>query len=311
MPLFYLYILSACYLDFRLKPKHLLLTFPFFLFNIALIFRFYAASNANKNLFLKNFDQMPEPVFFQLLGAILYVIYIVAIFKALKKYKEIYLENYTNPNTLTYKWLFQISAVSLFAHSIVVVKNLLRYSEYADFFIWANVIVGMIVLSVLCWFVLTVMYQPELFRGIDSQLPLVREIVFKPEINLEKAERDSEQHPNITARVNQLRNFMSENEPFLNPSLTIQELAGKIALPVRDLSILINHHMNLHFFDFINEYRIRKAMEVLIDPAKKNLTILEILYEVGFNSKSSFNTSFKKYTKLTPTEYRNNSKTEL
>lgn len=99
---------------------------------------------------------------------------------------------------------------------------------------------------------------------------------------------------------------MIEQEPYLEPSLTIQELANQIEMPVRDLSLLINHHLNQHFFDFVNEYRIQRAMKILKDPTKKELTILEILYEVGFNSKSSFNTAFKKYTNLTPTKYRNN-----
>ncbi|MBB6270519.1 AraC-like DNA-binding protein [Pedobacter cryoconitis] len=45
-------------------------------------------------------------------------------------------------------------------------------------------------------------------------------------------------------------------------------------------------------------------MKILKDPARSNLTILEVLYEIGFNSKSSFNTSFKKHTNLTPTAYR-------
>ncbi|MNY38368.1 HTH-type transcriptional regulator CdhR [compost metagenome] len=98
---------------------------------------------------------------------------------------------------------------------------------------------------------------------------------------------------------------MADKEPFLDPSLTIQELSNQIDIPVRDLSILINHHMDQHFFDFVNEYRIQKAMIILKNPLKKDLTVLEILYEVGFNSKSSFNTSFKKYTNLTPTAYRN------
>jgi AraC-like DNA-binding protein len=57
----------------------------------------------------------------------------------------------------------------------------------------------------------------------------------------------------------------------------------------------------------VNEYRIQKAMNILKDKSKNDLTVLEILYEVGFNSKSSFNTSFKKYTNLTPTAYRNDS----
>jgi len=70
---------------------------------------------------------------------------------------------------------------------------------------------------------------------------------------------------------------------------------------------LINHHMNQHFFDFVNEYRIQKAMKILKNNSKNHLTILEILYEVGFNSKSSFNTSFKKHTGLTPTAFRTGS----
>ena len=75
-------------------------------------------------------------------------------------------------------------------------------------------------------------------------------------------------------------------------------------IKTKDLSILINHNLNQHFFDFVNGYRIRKAMEILQNPKKSELTILEILYEVGFNSKSSFNTAFKKHTGITPTEFR-------
>ena len=97
---------------------------------------------------------------------------------------------------------------------------------------------------------------------------------------------------------------MLENEPFLDPSLTIYDLSKQIGMSTKDLSLLINHELNQHFFDFVNGFRIRKAMEILQDPSKKDLTVLEILYDVGFNSKSSFNTAFKKYTQLTPTQYR-------
>jgi AraC-like DNA-binding protein len=62
--------------------------------------------------------------------------------------------------------------------------------------------------------------------------------------------------------------------------------------------------LNKHFFDFINEYRINDAKKLLKDPTKKEITVLEILYQVGFNSKSSFYTAFKKATNQTPTAYR-------
>ena len=97
---------------------------------------------------------------------------------------------------------------------------------------------------------------------------------------------------------------MIEKKPFLNPSLTIQDISGDIGIPVRDLSVLINHHLGQHFYDFVNTYRIENAMDILKDITKSKVTILEILYDVGFNSKSSFNTAFKKHTGNTPTFYR-------
>jgi len=59
-----------------------------------------------------------------------------------------------------------------------------------------------------------------------------------------------------------------------------------------------------NFYDFINRYRILEAKQLLTNPKDPKITVLEVLYEVGFNSKSSFNTLFKKYTGLTPTEFR-------
>ena len=104
--------------------------------------------------------------------------------------------------------------------------------------------------------------------------------------------------------LNRVRQYMEDKEPYLNPSLSIHDLARQTNSPTRELSILINHHLNKHFFDFVNEYRIEKAKQMLTDPDKKEFTVLEILYDVGFNSKSSFNTAFKKYTGFTPTQYR-------
>ena len=84
----------------------------------------------------------------------------------------------------------------------------------------------------------------------------------------------------------------------LDSSLSVYDLATQLDMRARDLSLLINHTLNQHFFDFVNHYRIQKAMELLGDPENGQVTVLEVLYEVGFNSKSSFNTVFKKQSKL-------------
>ncbi|GEM50928.1 hypothetical protein EB1_07180 [Empedobacter brevis NBRC 14943 = ATCC 43319] len=132
---------------------------------------------------------------------------------------------------------------------------------------------------------------------MNSELKPIKKVVSKEksisEINEEK-----------NKEIESLKDFMVKNEPYLDSSLTIQDLAEQVEMPVKDLSTLINLYMDKHFFDFVNEYRIEKAMQILKDPSQKELTVLEILYQVGFNSKSSFNTSFKKYTGKTPTDFR-------
>lgn len=302
MPLFYLYVLSVCYSDFKLKWKHLLHLLPIILVNLVFLPRLYLASDADMTLLSGDLDHLPEIYLIQILIEFQYVFYIVSAFLILKKYREIYLENYTNPSTSTYKYLFQMTTVFLIAHCLVALKNVLRYSDYRQIFLWLNVVVGSVALFITCWLVMKALNHPELFRGINSKIQLTKDIL--PEVE-EKTESKNVQDDAISSQISRLKQYMAEREPFLDPSLTIQELANQIDISVRDLSILINHHMDQHFFDFVNEYRIQKAMGILKDQFRSQLTVLEILYEVGFNSKSSFNTSFKKHTNLTPTAYRN------
>jgi AraC-like DNA-binding protein len=107
------------------------------------------------------------------------------------------------------------------------------------------------------------------------------------------------------ALILRIKTHMKEDAPYMAASLSLDELARQVKISSKELSVLINHIMGLHFFDFVNEYRINHAMQILSDNNQTDLTVLEILYEVGFNSKSSFNTEFKKRTGLTPTIYRN------
>ncbi|CAH0192519.1 helix-turn-helix transcriptional regulator [Chryseobacterium sp. Bi04] len=299
MPLFYLYVNAVCYADFTLKRKHLLHLIPFIAANLILVPRLYLAEGAAKEDFFKVMWHSPEMFFYQLIGELQFFFYIVGIFLVLKKYKKIYLENYTNPNTLLYQWLSQLAVIFLIIHVCIILKNIVRYTQHRDLFIWLNIVAGTVFLLTACWFILKALHYPELFRRIDSTLQPTKNFA-------ETFETENKTDETKNIQIEQLKNFMVEKEPFLEPSLTIQELADQLNIPVRELSVLINHHLNQHFFDFVNEYRVKKAMTLLKDPTKKEYTVLEILYEVGFNSKSSFHTSFKKYTNQTPTAYRNN-----
>ncbi|MBZ4042910.1 helix-turn-helix domain-containing protein [Flavobacterium hibisci] len=303
LPAFYLYVLSVCFADFRLKGKHLVHLIPFLITNVVFVLRLYFLNTTEKQLFYDQRDQSPEMYILFLILGIQTIAYSLGIFVVLKKYKEIYQENYANPRTSIFIWLFQIASVLFVLYYLSIVKNIVRYADLDFLWIWSNTILQFLVLIVTCWFVLKALNYPELFRGIDSKLQLAKDILPKQNENI--VEIKTNHNELIATQITALKDYMKEKEPFLDPSLTIQELSNQIDIPVRDLSVLINHHMDQHFFDFVNEYRIQKAMTILKDPLKRDLTVLEILYEVGFNSKSSFNTSFKKYTNLTPTAYRN------
>jgi AraC-like DNA-binding protein len=97
---------------------------------------------------------------------------------------------------------------------------------------------------------------------------------------------------------------MEANKPFLNPDITLELLAGEIGVSPRILSQIINETYKKNFKSYILEYRIKESMKILADARQSKLTILEILYQVGFNSKSAFNNQFKLFTNLTPLEYR-------
>lgn len=218
--------------------------------------------------------------------------------KEVLKYRQIIRRNYSDNAMLNINWLWRFIFVLL---PIILVWgiNLIwialggKYDHSYEIITWCFVIVFL-------YFVSFQAYQHKnLFDG-EQQIP-------DEEYGNSETAHDEEPQvgqPENIAMIQTLRRHMEMEEPYLNASLTIYQLARELSISVPELSTLINHSLHQHFFDFVNEYRIKKATELLKDPEKQKLTILEILYEVGFNSKSSFNTVFKKFTGSTPTEYR-------
>jgi len=101
-----------------------------------------------------------------------------------------------------------------------------------------------------------------------------------------------------------LTRLMQEEKVFLDPDLNLQKLSQQLHVHYNHLSRIINEHMGKSFNDYINGYRIEEAGKMLADPVESQKTILEIAYDTGFYSKSVFNTAFKKFTGLTPSQYK-------
>ena len=96
---------------------------------------------------------------------------------------------------------------------------------------------------------------------------------------------------------------MEESEEIYNQGFSLSALASMLNLPARVISKAINVCHGSNFHQLLNEYRIREAIKRLHDPSSANLTIESIAESVGFKSRTSFATLFKKSTGLTPSEY--------
>ncbi len=108
----------------------------------------------------------------------------------------------------------------------------------------------------------------------------------------------------IEENKKQLEALLNTEKPFLNPQVSLTDLSENLSVSTKHLSQVINQSFNKNFFDFINTYRIQEAQQILKESKDVKLTVLEAMYQAGFNSKSSFNTAFKKETGQTPTEFR-------
>ncbi|NMM47812.1 helix-turn-helix domain-containing protein [Marinigracilibium pacificum] len=277
MPLIYLYFLSACYSDFKLRLKHLIHAALFLIFLIA--FKLTSISDQIYSLF-------------KIIIEIQWFVYIIAIFLLLKRYKTIFKENYSNPIHLNYKWLFQIAIVFCISHFFVILKWIMSEYNY-DRINDINLVISISALTIITFFVLKALLNPQLFSGVQS----FQEPLKKPNKGIIKDDVDEKE-------IDRIKSFMESERPYLDFELTLSKLAHQFNTTEKDLSILINHQIGKHFFDFINDYRVKEAKSILEDSQKKKVTILEIVYESGFNSKSSFYSAFKKVTGKTPTEYR-------
>ena len=126
-----------------------------------------------------------------------------------------------------------------------------------------------------------------------------------------KKEKETKKYASSTLKNEQsieiwdrIISLMENQKLYRNPTLRLNDLVNEIGKPLPHISQVINEQMNMSFLDFVNQYRVKEAKELLCDEKSKSMTILAIAYEVGFNSKTTFYTSFKKVTGQTPSEYK-------
>jgi AraC-like DNA-binding protein len=140
--------------------------------------------------------------------------------------------------------------------------------------------------------------QKEIFHMRPTETPPPADILPR-----ERGIANTVPPPN-TDLLNRLHTYMEEKQPYLDPELTLSELAKQLNMNRGQLSQLINEGTGDNFYNFINKYRVEQVKLFMRDPAMKHYSMLGLALEAGFKSKSTFNLIFKRFTGVTPTEYR-------
>lgn len=105
--------------------------------------------------------------------------------------------------------------------------------------------------------------------------------------------------------LKQLIDYMNQSEAWKDNELSVAKLSEQTGIQKHYITQVLNEVLNKNFYTFVNEYRTEHAKKLIKSPRHENWSFLAIAYECGFNSKSAFNSFFKKYTDMTPTEFKN------
>lgn len=145
--------------------------------------------------------------------------------------------------------------------------------------------------------------QGEIFAFDNKSVIEIKEIIH------EEGAKTTSKPPRIPPlefglQKQKLEHVMASEKPFLIPTLGLPDLAARLSITLHDLSYLINEGFGENFYQFVNRYRVEEAKRLLHSKDHKHLNMLGIAYESGFNSKTTFNTTFKKLTGFSPSDYQ-------
>ncbi|MFC2146556.1 two-component regulator propeller domain-containing protein, partial [Acidobacteriota bacterium] len=132
----------------------------------------------------------------------------------------------------------------------------------------------------------------------------------------EKKEKEEEKYKGsnlerdfVEAKTKKLNHLMEVEKVYRDEKISLQSLAEKLSIPPYQLSQILNEAMNRNFPDFINYYRIEEAKKILANPRGAGKKNTAVAFDVGFNSMTAFYKAFKKYTNMTPNQYKKGSAT--
>ncbi len=241
------------------------------------------------------------------------VVYSILALRLITHYKRRVLHYQSNIDKMILKFQYIGISLSLFAWIIGIIGIHLEYLH-----ITVNVDLFMFVYLTLVLIIYLISFSalksPEIYKLDEIQIkldsdsskkliydePLVEESFAKSSY---KIVQSFEEDPVSDKINNVLLDFIDIHKPYLNPELSLQELADQIDVKRHTLSNIINQKHKKNFYEFINQYRIEEVKSMMTNPKNKHFKLISLAYDSGFNSKATFNRIFKQMTGMTPSQF--------
>ncbi|MEL6670957.1 MAG: helix-turn-helix transcriptional regulator [Bacteroidota bacterium] len=297
-PLFFLYIASLTQPSFRLKRVHGLYFLPA-LAIIVMLFPYFLLS-AEEKTFISVNEYLPRAYvgayFLQRLSTLGFALASLWYLRLHQKRISAY---FSEKSSVALLWL------KILAWGFLFYALWMAFAYLMNFFLYDGINRSYFAEPSLTLLVLVLGFfglrQDRIYPSHDPERNQLVETM--PTVS-EKYEKSGLAPDKASDLAHQLKVYMVEEKAYLNPKLSLSDLAEVLGVSMHHLSQVINEQEGQHFFEFVNRYRVEAVKKALKDPANHHLTILSLALDAGFNSKAAFNATFKKLTGQTPSAYR-------
>ncbi|MDH5382176.1 MAG: helix-turn-helix domain-containing protein [Cyclobacteriaceae bacterium] len=294
-PVLYLYILYSLKSDNHIRKIDYLHFAPAIL-SYLYMFQFYFFYSVEEKRLVDKGEINDFDIFSNLL-LLAFVVsgisYSLFSYQLLKKHKNIIENNFSNTEHINLNWLkgfiLGVGLIFLTVIITIILKDIvgINYSMNPDYIYYSMLVFAILTLG---------------YFGIRHQNIFIDNIVIVSEIKTKGEYRNSGlKEEDAIEKYNSLLQLMNEEKPYLDPKLTLYSLADLLEISPNHLSQIINQYEQQNFNDFINKYRIEEFLKNALE--NKNYSFLALALDSGFNSKSTFNTVFKKQKGVTPSHF--------
>jgi AraC-like DNA-binding protein len=289
-PTIYFYLKAQINRDFRFKAIHFLHYVPYciyFIINLVVFVQGKEAVNTFRSSELAYWLGWLESI-------AIWTSYIYYFYQSLRIYKEYrsWTEmQFSNTETISFVWLrnfiYLIVAGEVFKWSWGIADKLLGDLPFEQDWWW-----HLFTVLIICYVAIKGYAQHQPLRLVYSTKHIKQE-----EIGATIAEPKENNFEELRAKI---ETTMIRDKLYLEPELSLSDLAQKLRTNTSVLSAAINSNFGKNFNDFVNEYRVEEFKKQIKLPQNQNYTLLAVAFDCGFNSKATFNRAFKKFTGESP-----------